>query len=240
MRLLLLTGGSRGIGRAIGQTLATHGFDVVEFSRTAPYSHSVATDFASPLDAHHTVSNALKAVDPNQLEQLLVVSNAATLQPIGPVSCKPPDTILGNININFTSPVLFISAVIAKFQNAACRKVIANISAGAAGQGVFGWSLYCAAKVGMENFIRSLATEQATQLYPFVPVNIDPGVVDTDMHVAAASASLADFPAANRFAARRTEGHLTPPVQAGAAITKLLLSADLTPGGNYDARDVAA
>ncbi len=92
----------------------------------------------------------------------------------------------------------------------------------------------------MENFIRSLATEQATQPYPFFPINIDPGVVDTDMHVAAASASLADFPAANRFAARRAEGQLTPPGQAGAAITELLLSPDLTPGGNYDARDVAA
>ena len=186
----------------------------------SPIAYSVATDFASPLDAHNTVSNALKAVDPNQLEQLLVVSNAATLQPIGPVSRKPADTILANININLSSPVLFISAVISKFQTAACRKVIANISAGAAGQGVFGWSLYCAAKVGMENFIRSLATEQATQPYPFVPVNIDPGVVDTDMHVAAASASLADFPAAKvRGPPRRGPAHSAG--ASGPAITEL-------------------
>ena len=240
MRLLLLTGGSRGIGRAIVQSLAIEGFEVIEFSRTAPHSYSVPTDFASPLEAHRTVSSALTSVDADQLGDLLVVSNAATLEPIGPVSRKSPDAILDNLSINLASPVLFISAIIARFQTRACRKVVANISAGAARHGVFGWSLYCAAKMGMENFMRSLAIEQESQLHPFIPVNIDPGVVDTGMHVVAASAPSADFPAANRFAARRAQGQLTAPEQAAAAITKLLLSPTLEPGGNYDAHDVAA
>src|SRR5204863_8337237 len=98
----------------------------------------------------------------------------------------------------------------------------------------------CASKMGMENFMRSPAIEQESHLHPFSPVNIVPGVVDAGVHVVAAAAPPADFPATNRFAARRAQGQLTAPEQAAAAITKLLLSPTLEPGGNYDAHDVAA
>src|SRR2546423_5893243 len=107
MRLLLLTGGSRGIGCAIAQSLAIGGFEVIEFSRAAPYAYSVAPDFACPLEAHRKVSNALASIDLNRLEDLLVVSNAATLEPIGPISRKPPDAILDNVSVNLASPLLF-------------------------------------------------------------------------------------------------------------------------------------
>jgi len=74
MRLALLTGGSRGIGCALAQKLVIDGFRVIDFSRTAPHSYSVATDFASPLSAHRTVSNVLASVDSNDLEDLVVVA----------------------------------------------------------------------------------------------------------------------------------------------------------------------
>jgi benzil reductase ((S)-benzoin forming) len=186
------------------------------------------------------MSNALASIEPEQVEELLAVNNAATLEPIGPVSRKPPASIVTNISVNITSSVLFVSAVIARFQEARCRKVVANISAGAAQHGVFGWSLYCAGKMAMENFIRSVAIEQQAEAHPFIPVNIDPGVVNTEMHSVAASASAADFPASSKFAARRAQGNLTPPAKAAAAIAKLLLSRNLLPGGGYDARGVEA
>jgi benzil reductase ((S)-benzoin forming) len=237
MRLLLLTGGSRGIGLAIAEKLAARGYTVIEFSRSAPHSYSVATDFASPLEAHRVVERSLASIEPGQLEELLIVSNAATLAPIGPTSGKPPAQIVENLNTNLVSPVLFVSAVIARFQSASCRKVVANISAGAAHQGVFGWSLYCSTKVGMENFVQSLAIEQQSQPHPFIPVNIDPGIVDTYMHVVAGTASPHDFPAATRFAARRAQGQLTQPERAAAAIAQLLTSSTLSPGSSYHAQD---
>ncbi len=240
MRLLILTGGSRGIGLAIADELSARGCTVIEFSRTAPHPYSVATDFAAPATAHRAVEAALASVEQTQLEELFVVSNAATLEPIGPSAYQPPELVLSNLSVNLVSPVLFISAVVARFQAVPCRKVIANISAGGARQGVYGWSLYCAAKMGMENFVQSLAIEQQAQPHPFIPVNIDPGVVDTQMHLVAGSASPDDFPAAPRFATRRAQGQLTPPNRAGTAIAQLLFSPTLTPGSTYDARDIEA
>jgi len=58
----------------------------------------------------------------------------------------------------------------------------------------------------LESFIRSVAAEQASEQHPFIPVNVDPGVVNTDMHVVAGAASIADFPASSRFAERREKG----------------------------------
>ena len=240
MRLLLLTGGSRGIGLAVSEVFASAGFTVIEFSRTAPHSYSVAVDFASPLEAHRCFEDSWARIDVRQLEDLFVISNAATLEPIGPACGKSPASILENLNVNIVAPILFMSAVISKFQDAPCRKVLANMSAGATQRGVFGWSLYCAAKVAAENFIRSIAIEQQAQSHPFVAVNVDPGVVDTDMHSLAAAAPLNEFPAASEFAARKARGQLTPPQQSASAVAKILLSARLVAGKTYDARDVQA
>jgi benzil reductase ((S)-benzoin forming) len=182
----------------------------------------VSVDLSSPLEAHRVMGTRIDAIDIANVDELLVISNAATLEPIGPVSRKPAEAIVTHLNTNLTSAVLFCAEVVSHFQTTPARKVLANISAGAAHDGVFGWSLYCAAKLGMEAFIRSMALEQAHQPYPFIPVNIDPGVVNTDMHIAAGAASPADFPASARFVERRTRGELTAPAAAATAIIRLL------------------
>jgi NAD(P)-dependent dehydrogenase (short-subunit alcohol dehydrogenase family) len=51
MRLLILTGGSRGIGLAVAEEFSARRCTVIEFSRTAPHSYSVATHLAAPLAA---------------------------------------------------------------------------------------------------------------------------------------------------------------------------------------------
>jgi len=240
MRLALLTGGSRGLGLALCETLASNGFKVIEFSRTAPHSYSVRTDLSSPDEARRAVAAAIAPIDADRLKELVVVNNAATLDPIGPTNRKSADSIVANLNTNFTSAILVLSEIMARFQATACRKVLANISAGAAHKGVFGWSLYCAAKVGAENFIRSVALEQQIEPFPFIAVNIDPGVVDTDMHVQVSVASLSDFPARDRFVQRKAHGQLAAPAVVAAAILRILELSALSSGEGYDVRDVGA
>jgi benzil reductase ((S)-benzoin forming) len=238
MRLALLTGGSRGLGLALCEVLVANGFHVIEFSRTAPHPYSVRADLTSPQQALRVVADAIALIDSDQLKELFVVSNSATLDPIGPAYRKPANSIIANLNTNLTSPILILSAIVARFQAIACRKVLANISAGAAQKGIFGWSLYCAAKVGAENFIRSLALEQQVEAHPFIPVNIDPGVVDTDMHVQASAASPSDFPSRDRFAERKALGQLASPSAAAAAVFRILELSSLNMGASYDVRDI--
>lgn len=240
MRLAIITGGSKGLGLALCQQFEARGYRVLEFSRTAPHAYSVRADLASPEAYAQVVVTAVASLKDDLLEELLVINNAGTLTPIGPASGQSQHAVLANLNTNFTSAILGLSQVMARFQQTPCRKVLANISSGAAHKGYAGWSLYCASKAGMEGFIRALAIEQQAQPHPFIPVNIDPGVMDTDMQALIRDASLTDFPEVDRFIRRKNEGGLVAPERVASAVLSILALPTLAFGGRYEADAVAA
>ncbi|HEX2995870.1 MAG TPA: SDR family NAD(P)-dependent oxidoreductase [Anaerolineales bacterium] len=233
MKLLLITGGSRGLGQALCEQFKAKDYKILEFSRSAPYEYSIQTDLSNPEQSRLAVANVIKSIDPDQLEELIVISNAGMLEPIGPAASKPHSDVVKNMNTNFVSAVLVLTEIIARFQTAACKKVIVNISSGAALKGRAGWSLYCAAKAGMENFIRSLALEQQAQSQPFIPINIDPGVIDTEMQALIRATSPSDFPDVEVFIQRKEQGSLVSPDQVAAAIIRILEQPSVSSGERY-------
>jgi benzil reductase ((S)-benzoin forming) len=234
-RLAIITGGSRGLGRALCEQFLARGFQVIEFSRTAPHAYSVRVDLASPESCRAAVAHAIASVDLKTLQELVVVNNAGTLDPIGASSQKPSAAVLANLNINFTSAIMVLAELTAKFQSAPCRKVLANISSGAAQRGLAGWSLYCASKSGMEAYIRALAIEQEGEPHPFTAININPGVIDTEMQAMIRASSAADFPDVDRFQQRKEQGALAAPADVAAAVLRIVASPALVGGGRYEA-----
>jgi benzil reductase ((S)-benzoin forming) len=237
MRLALITGGSRGLGLALCEQLNAQGFRVIEFSRSAPHAWSVQTDLSSPEEIGRAVATAVDEIGDTPLRELLVIGNAGIVDPIGPASHKQQNAVICNLNTNFTSGILFITAVIALFQTHNCRKVIANISSGAAQHGYAGWSLYCASKAGLENFIHALALEQQAEMHPFVAININPGVIDTEMQAVIRAASAQDFPEVNKFIQRKEQGVLVPPEKVAAATLRILALSSLAYGASYSTSD---
>jgi len=192
---------------------------------------------SSPENSLAVVAGALASLGNEPVEELLIVNNAATLEPIGPASRKPCDALLANLNTNFTSPILILAEIVRYFQATSCRKVLANISSGAAQKGYSGWSLYCAAKAGMENFVHSVALEQQAEPHPFIPVNIDPGVIDTEMQALVRGTPVSDFPERGRFIQRKEQGGLESPAKVAAAVFRILALPSLSFGSRYDVRD---
>jgi hypothetical protein len=86
----------------------------------------------------------------------------------------------------------------------------------------------------MENFIRSLALEQGAQPHPFIPINIDPVLIDTEMQALIRETSPADFPDRELFIQRKNQGLLVPPDQVAAAIIRILEQESLSSGGRYE------
>jgi benzil reductase ((S)-benzoin forming) len=234
MKLLLITGGSRGLGHAICEQFETGDYEILEFSRSAPYEYSIRLDLADPETSRLTLANAIEPIDSSQLQELVVINNAGTLEPIGPTSNKPYSELMKNMNTNYVSPVLVLTEIIARFQAVTCRKVIMNITSGAALKGRAGWSLYCAAKAGMENFIRAIALEQQAEPQPFIPINIDPGVIDTEMQALIRISSPSDFPELERFIQLKKQGYLLPPEKVAAAIIRILEQEPLSFGARYE------
>lgn len=237
MKLLIITGGSRGLGQALCEQYKSREYSILEFSRSAPHEYSIPMDLANPEMSRWYAAKTIAPIDGSTLDELIVISNAGTLHPIGPASTKPGDELIANLNTNFVSAISVLSEVVARFQSASCRKIIANVSSGAALRGVFGWSLYCAAKAGMENFIRSLAVEQQAQPQPFIPVNIDPGVMDTEMQAHIRSTPKTEFMEVERFIQRKDQGLLVPPDQVAAAIIRILSQESLVFGERYKTSD---
>jgi benzil reductase ((S)-benzoin forming) len=228
-KLAIISGGSKGLGNAIAEQLSAAGYQVVEFSRSAPHAYSIKLDFASPEQMLPTLSAQLTTLAAKQWDEIFVVSNAASLYPIGPTSKKDPLAVFTNLNINFTSAILFMSEVIKHFQMHACRKVIASISSGAALKNYAGWSLYCSAKAGLESYVRTVAVEQESETSPFVLLNVDPGVMDTDMQSLIRSSHKDDFPAVDYFIHRKASGELRTPDLVANGVIKILQS-DLASG----------
>lgn len=239
MRLAIVTGGSRGLGLALCEALSAAGYRVIEFSRGAPHAYSVRVDLSLPEDSARIVAAAIAAVDGKAIEELLVINNAGTLDPIGPAARKAQAAVLANLNANFASAILVLATIMQHFQGAACRKIVANISSGAAQKGYAGWSLYCAAKAGMENFIRSVAVEQQAEPAPFLAINIEPGVIDTQMQAAIRASTAADFPEVARFIKRKEVGELAAPEKVAAAVLRILKLSSLAQGQRYSVSDHA-
>jgi benzil reductase ((S)-benzoin forming) len=240
MRIAVLTGASRGLGFELASILASEGWTLLEFSRTAPHPFSVPTDLSRPEAARQSIRQALADLPDVGLQELLVVHNAGVLTPIGFPSRKPDDDVLANLQANYVSGILFLTECVRRFQQAGCRKTLLNISSGAALKEYPGWSLYCAGKAGLEHFVRTLAAEQQTETFPFRAANVDPGVMDTAMQECIREATAEDFPSVGRFLRLKSDGHLAHPADVARSVLRIATLPELDPGSRLHVRDFAA
>lgn len=157
-------------------------------------------------------------------DEIVAISNAAVVGPVGPVDAADPIRVESHLDTNVVSAVLFARAFVAAFQQHDCPKTFVNVSSGAATHGQAGLSLYCASKAAMENFVRSLALEQSARSRPIVAVNVNPGTMDTLMQAEVRTANVEDLPDRERYAALEREGRLGQPPVVAARIADLVSS----------------
>ncbi len=232
-RLALITGGSRGLGRALVTQLQAEGWRVIELSRSAPTADSVRVDLAQPAAVAQALGEVLAGIDPLSVAELLVIHNAGTVQPVGPAANKPVGALIDALNVNLVSGITFLATAMAHFQSCPGRKVVAQITSGAAVRAHAGLSLYSAAKAGMDQFMRVVAAEQARQAHPFIAVSVDPGALDTGMQATLRGASSDDYPGAAGFAKRHRDGLLGQVEDVATAVLHLLASPRLTVGERH-------
>lgn len=237
MRLAILTGGSRGLGLSLCNKLLERGYTLIEFSRSAPHTFSVKADLGDPAGFEAIVRERLAGVEPAGLEELLVIANAGTVEGTALAGTQAWPGVEQNLAVNLLSAVAFLNPVLARFSGAACPKTLISISSGAAVRGIAGWTLYCAAKAGLEGFMRALGVEQQQQAHPFMAITVDPGVMDTGMQEFIRSRPAEDFPDVQRFRQRQQDGELATPDQIANAVLRIQAMPDLVQGARYVARE---
>lgn len=185
--IALVTGASRGIGKAIAQELANHGAIVIGTATSAEGAARISADLAScPNPGRGAV---LDVADPESVDALfaglkadegaptILVNNAGVTRDnlLLRMSAEEWDTIL-NTNL---SAIYRTSKAALRGMMKARRGRIINIASVVGLMGNPGQSNYAAAKAGIIGFSKSLAREVGSR---GITVNVvAPGFVETDM-----------------------------------------------------------
>jgi 3-oxoacyl-[acyl-carrier protein] reductase len=164
----IVTGGGRGIGRAIALALARAGAGVLVFARTAPEVQSVAAeinacwtrglscagDARNPVDVAVAVERAKR-----EFGDVNILINAAGIQgPIGPLWENDFDAWRETLETHLLGTFLFCRAVLPAML-VARRGNIINFSGGGAAAARPFFSAYAASKAGVVRLTETLADE---------------------------------------------------------------------------------
>jgi len=168
-RVALVTGGGRGIGRAIALALAREGADVAVAARSVPEIEAVAAEIAGlgrrtmflPLDVSDRTSlaRAPRAVA-DQLGPVDILVNNAGIHDAAPVHKLEDGAWDAVLAVNLTAPVLLTRACLPAMYERGFGRVI-NIASVAGKIGLKYGAAYAASKHGLIGFTRSLALEGA-------------------------------------------------------------------------------
>ena len=180
----LVTGGGRGIGRAIAERLAEDGFTVVTLGRT---SGDVQADVGDPASVEQAFAQVRERYGP----VLVLVNNAGERQDGLAIRMKPEQwesVIATNLNGAFHC----IRRALDDMLSARWGRIV-NISSVVAERANPGQANYGAAKAGMLSLTRTIAREMARK---GITCNaVTPGVIETDMTTDVADKLLAGVPA---------------------------------------------
>ena len=225
--IYIVTGTSRGLGKALLKKIQKNEDNmVVSISR----NHNIINQSNVSLfdfDLKETkmlpslVDLIFSTIDFTKTESITLINNAGVLSPIKSIQDASVEEITENLDVNLKSLIILTSLFIAKTKNLDLKKAIVNVSSGAASKGYDGWSVYCAAKAGVDNFTRSVGLEQERQKYPVKILSFYPGVIDTDMQRLIRNTQKNDFPALDRFIGYKESGSLLKPEFAAKKLLDL-------------------
>ena len=232
MKLAIITGGSRGLGEAIKNNLKEDGYEIYDLSRSGTGEDHISCDLGNFEESQEAISELFYKLQDRIWNDILFFNNAGVVSPIKNGTSLNDREIHQNLTVNITSAIALIVKFLNRFENQNCRKIIVNISSGAAMKGFPGWSLYCASKAAVENFIRSIAEEQKLKDSPVLAINYSPGVMDTEMQSEIRESDEAHFPMKEKFIELKHSGSLRTAEYVAKHILSLL-SDDMVNGERY-------
>ncbi len=204
-RTIVITGVSRGLGRALVDELAGRGHCVLGCARDAKAVTSLAGAFAAPhhfsvVDVQDDRQVARWAEEVRRLGRTpdLLINNAAVIArnaPLWELSAAEFDVVV-DVNLKGVANVIrrFVPGMIA-----AGRGVVVNLSSGWGRSTAAEVAPYCATKWGIEGLTQALAQELPAGLAA-VPLN--PGIIDTDMLRSCFGDAAGSYPSPTEWASR--------------------------------------
>ncbi|NLL05492.1 MAG: (S)-benzoin forming benzil reductase [Clostridiaceae bacterium] len=250
MNYYIITGASRGLGRAIAENLLEKDNHLFCISRRI--NEDVVTDAGMKdcrIDYFEYDFNFLEEMDMlaetifervnfSKAKTICLINNAATVKPIMPVGKYPIFDIISNTNVNMVAPMLLISEFIRRTEDANCDKKIVNISSGAAKKPYYGWGSYCSSKAAIDMFTACVGLEQKNAVNPVKIVSFNPGIMDTEMQSDIRQSSVENFEMVEKFIEYQHQGALKSPDYVAKKLLELLHNNEIKSGMIYDINEL--
>ncbi|MCB9990500.1 MAG: SDR family NAD(P)-dependent oxidoreductase [Rhodospirillales bacterium] len=187
-RVALVTGASRGIGRAVALAYAKAGAHVVALARTTGALEELDDEIskiggsATLIPQDILVFDKLDMLGPALADKFgkldIFVGNAGVLGTLGPLSHLESREWQKVMDVNLTANYRLIRTLEPLLKASDAGRMIFT-SSGLAQKPFAYWAAYCASKAGLEMMVKTYAAEIETTN---IKANlVDPGIVDTAM-----------------------------------------------------------
>ena len=191
MQRALITGGTRGFGRAILDHLHEQEWSVVFDARNPTDVTETIADIHHETEGGRAIGIAGDVTDPNHRRELvatldgqpldLLINNASSLgpTPLPPLTTVSESALSDVFATNVIAPIALIGATLPLLE--AANGVVVNVSSDASVNAYAGWGAYGASKAALDHASLVIGLEcPDIRVYAF-----DPGDMRTAMHQAA-------------------------------------------------------
>ena len=161
---VLLTGGSRGIGKAIANLLHSKGYTVV-----SPTHDELDLSNRDSVNRYKTKIKELS---------ISILINNAGINPVMSISEFAEEPVAETLQVNLVSPAFLIQSVWEGFKKQNYGRIV-NISSIWSKISKSGRAIYTASKAGINGLTRTLAVEGAP--YNILVNSVCPGYIDTEL-----------------------------------------------------------
>ncbi|KHJ55964.1 hypothetical protein LA66_04920 [Aureimonas altamirensis] len=227
MKVAIVSGASAGLGLALARKLVEAGYEVLGIARS-PRPEGLRAEWRQ-IDLRD-VRDAAAALDPlddmdgTNVTEALLVLNAGTEEPIGPIGKLAVEDIAAHVALNLTAPMAMTAAFLSKTEGWPAERRILAVSSGASRRATAYWSAYTASKSGLDGFVRAVNAEYsegagAAGAPRTAAVALAPGVIDTAMQQRVRET---DFPTVSRYRGLKDKGELASADEAAARVMAYL------------------
>lgn len=221
--MFVVTGGGRGIGRAVAIALAERGKSVLIVGRHEDTLAETAT--CSPLITYYC-ADVSSSQGREQLAAFLqpiailsgLIHNAGIIEPIAPISQIDAASWHQCMATNLDAPLFLSQLLMDKLINGR----VLNISSGAAHFPVQGWAAYCVSKAALSMLTQCWQIESPDIAF----ASVMPGIIDTQMQAVIRDAVHMSAEKVDFFNQLKNTNRLVSPATVAAFLCWLLLDID--------------
>ncbi|WP_341899785.1 SDR family NAD(P)-dependent oxidoreductase [Fluviicola taffensis] len=218
--MILITGTSRGIGKAVAENYLSRNEKVIGIGRNHPISHpnysSINCDLSDP-DAVDQISFPQLGEEP-----IIFIHNAGILGKVDYFERLESKEIAQVMQVNLFAGATILQKLLKKLPKDQSFKCI-FISSGAGKNPIASWASYCASKAAVDLFCQTIQLEeQELGRNDFHCLSVAPGVVDTNMQAMIRESNQNSFSEVERFKEYKNSNQLYSTELVAKKLLKLI------------------